>query len=615
MNDQQQPYDPYDPYYTQPQLVGYDEYGQPVYQQPQQQQQHQQQQEQQHQQPQQEQQQGYGYDPYAPQSPQSPHPQQPPSQGQYDPYAQQQGYGYDGYGYDTGQQQAYETDRQPPVAVDATQQWNIPQQQTAQQHYVSRQEHGAQQQQSMPGAVEERASEQAAQPAVPEQRRAETAETQGAQEVQGARETQGAQGAQDREYRTEQFSFIEEPDEDSEDVIDWLKFTESRSERREEARRRGRNRVVALIVVLALAVVGGVGYLWYAGKLPGLSTTEKKQGTATGPQKRDVIVVHLHNTKQKGTSTALLINNSTTGRGTTLLLPNSLSVANEDGEATTLGKSVDEDGSDGTREAVGILLGTEITGTWRLDTPYLDNLVELVGTIDLTTDTEVPAAKKGEAPVVRKGENQTLSGRMAVAYATYRGPGEPESKQLQRFGQVLQGVLRKISDDPQAATITVETLAQILDPSLPEKDLGASLAKLAEHAKVGDYTTTVLPVEADGTLSEQTADTVVKDVLGGSVSAPEQGAAVRVGVKNASGNQDAAESARISLVNGGYGFVDAGTGLAQTASLVSYGDNADKPQAVEVAKTLGLPTTAVQKGTPAPNADVSVVLGEDYKVN
>ncbi|MFF3750283.1 LCP family protein [Streptomyces sp. NPDC002018] len=621
MNDQQQPYDPYDPYYTQPQLVGYDEYGQPVYQQPQH---HHQQQQQQQQQQQSQDQQGYGYDPYAQGPPQSQQPQQPPPQGHYDPYAQQQGYGYDGYGYDsydTGQQQGYETGRQPPVAVDttqadATQQWSIPQQQTPQQHdaqqhapeqqHVSQQhqqqqqqqqppqqqhEHESRQQSSVPGVVEEPAPEQ---PAVPGQRRADS---------------------QDPDHRTEQFSFIEEPDEDSEDVIDWLAFTESRSERREEARRRGRNRVVALVVVLALAIAGGVGYLWYAGKLPGLSAAQEKQGTATGPQKRDVIVVHLHNTKQKGTSTALLVNNATTGRGTTVLLPNSLAVPNDDGTSTTLGKSVDEDGSEGTREAIGTLLGTKITGTWRLDTPYLDNLVELVGTIDLTTDTEVPAAKKGETPVVRKGENQTLSGRMAVAYATYRAPGEPEAKQLQRFGQVLQGVLRKMSDDPQAATITVETLGQILDPSLPEKDLGASLANLAEHAKVGDYRTAVLPVEADGALSEETADTLVKDVLGGSVSAPEQGAAVRVGVKNASGNQDAAESARISLVNGGYGFVDAGTGLAQTSSQVSYGDDANKPQAVEVAKTLGLPTSAVKKGTPAANADVSVVLGGDYKVN
>ncbi|WP_327236673.1 LCP family protein [Streptomyces sp. NBC_01317] len=570
MNDQQQPYDPYDPYYAQPRIVGYDEYGQPVYEQPQTQQydaygQPQQPQHQQQAQPRQ------TYDPYAqPQAPQpyenygQQHPQPPPQQ--------QDGYGYDAYGYDTGQQQA-----QQPVAVDATQQW-IPQQQEPQQE--PQQESPQRPRQAAPAA---------GQAAVPEQRRPAV---------------------------DEQFAFTEEPDEDSEDVIDWLKFTESRSERREEAKRRGRSRVVALVVAVVLVVAGGAGYLWYAGKLPGSAGADTKGSTAAGgAQKRDVIVVHLHNTKAKGTSTALLVNNATTGQGTTVLLPNSLSVEGDDGSGVTLGKSVDDDGSDTTRKALGTLLGTEISGTWRLDTPYLDNLVQLVGNIDLTTDTDVPGAKKGDQPVVRKGENQTLSGKAAVAYATYRGPGEPEAKQLQRFGQVLQGVLRKMSDDPKAATVTVQTLGQILDPSLTEADLGAALAKLSLHAKEGDYKTALLPVQPDGTLSDSAVAGVVKDILGGSVSAPEKGSALRVGVEDASGGTSAAEAARTAVINGGYSYVDGGSADAEASSQVIYGDAAIKEQAVEVAKTLGLPTDAVKKGTPAANADVSVVLGQDYSPN
>lgn len=74
------------------------------------------------------------------------------------------------------------------------------------------------------------------------------------------------------------------------------------------------------------------------------------------------------------------------------------------------------------------------------------------------------AKRKGEAPLVNKGEDQTLSGKMAVAYATYRGSGEAQNAQLERFGQVMQGVLRKVSSDPQAATTTVQTLAQIIEP-------------------------------------------------------------------------------------------------------------------------------------------------------
>ncbi|MGW9386424.1 LCP family protein [Streptomyces globisporus] len=590
MNDRQ---NPYDPYYQEPQIVGYDAYGQPVYQQ----------------QGQQDQQgydqQGQGYDPYAAQQSQGHQTQEatgygygydaygnPQQQPGYDPYATgqqghqqgqtQQGQGADqGYGYGSYTDYGYATGQQP-AAVDTGEHWSIPQQGAA-----PAPEQAPQQPPVQPSPQE---AEPEADAALPGQRKPAP------------------------DYRTEQFSFIEEPDEDSEDVIDWLKFTESRSERREEARRKGRNRMVALIVVAVLVVVGGVGYLWSADMIPGLSGTDEKKAVAAGAQQRDMIVVHLHDTKEGGTSTALLVDNTTTKQGTTVLLPNSLAVAGDDGTTTTLGKSVEDDGRTGTREAIDTLLGTRITGTWRLDTPYLENLVELVGNIEVDTDTEVPAAKKGESPLVNKGEAQTLSGPMAVAYATYRAEGEPEAKQLSRFGEVMRATLRKISEDPKAATVTIETLLQVLDPSLPEKDLGASLAKLASRAKVGDYKTALLPVQEDGTLTEADTRGVVKDILGGTVKAPEEGAPLRVAVRNATGNQKAAEAARVQLVNGGYAFVDSGKAGAEASSVVLYRSAEDKEKAVEVAKTLGLSAGDVKKGEPAANADVSAVLGQDYKV-
>ncbi|MER5182098.1 LytR C-terminal domain-containing protein [Streptomyces sp. NPDC002896] len=584
-------------------LVGYDEFGQPVYRQV-------------PGQPPQVppqgygsygsgQQQGYGYDPYATgQQPPVP-PYDPGSTGRQQPVPP----------YDPGS-----TGRQPPVPpYDPGSTGQRP----PVSPYGSYDPYGA----AGPGTAGPspaaydpygQAAGTGPQPRV-EPRGARTAE-QTAYIPQQGRPTPESGPREDRDYHTGQFSFVEEPDEDSEDVIDWLKFTESRTERREEARRRGRNRMVALVVVLALVAVGGVGYLWFAGKLPGMSADTKGGGTAAaGPQNRDVIVVHLHNTKKGGTSTALLVDNTTTKRGTTVLLPNSLALTDDDGTTTTLAKSVDGDGSDGTRESLDNLLGTEIQGTWRLDTPYLNNLVELVGNIDVDTNTDVPdpdpKAKKGASPLVKKGQDQTLSGPMAVAYATYRASGESENAQLERFGQVMLGVLRKMSSDPQAATTTVQSLAQILDPSLNDKDLGAFLAKLSDLAKGGDYKTEMLPVQQDGTVSEQATDRVVKNVLGGTVKSPEKGAAVRVGVKNATGNKGAKDQARVVLLNGGYTFVDSGTGsVAQALSQVVYADAADKDDAVEVAKTLGLPTSAVKKGKTASNADVSVVLGQNYKV-
>jgi anionic cell wall polymer biosynthesis LytR-Cps2A-Psr (LCP) family protein len=549
-------------------LVGYDEYGQPVYRQI---------------------------------------PQQQPPQQEYDPYARQ-GYGHDPYATQTDRQQpvppydpyaAGDTGPQPPTpAYDPYATGTHHHQQQAGGHPASYDPYGR----TATSGQQHRVAEQTAY--IPHQA--------------GPVEDPQVQGRDEPEYHTEQFAFVEEPDSDSEDVIDWLKFTENRTERREEARRRARARVIAVVVVLALTAVGGVGYLWYAGKLPGLSSSDAKPGTGTpvAAQKRDVIVVHLHNTKNGGTSTALLVDNTTTKQGTTVLLPNSLALTGDDGTTTNLAKSVDDDGSSGTRDAIDTVLGTETQGTWRLDTPYLQNLVDLVGNIEVDTDTDVPdpdAKSKGAAPLVREGKAQTLSGKMAVAYATYRAPGEAQNAQLERFGQVMQAMLRKLTSDTQGATVTVQTLGMIIEPPLTDKDLGAFLARLADLAKGGDYKTAMLPVQADGTLSAQASASVVKDVLGGTAKSPDKDAAVRVAVRNASGVKDNTDKVRVVLLNGGFTFLEGGTASTAATSRVVYADAADKDDATEVAKTLGLPSGAVTKGEAAANADVTVVLGQDYR--
>ncbi|GGZ18539.1 LCP family protein [Streptomyces poonensis] len=585
-------------------LVGYDEFGQPVYRQvpdrpaPQ------------------------GYDPYGAQPPQQP-----------------QGYGYDPYATAAQQPAApYDTGRQQPVPPYDTAQ--APSSQAAFHDPYGTGQGGAAGgpagagydgydpygqgpgQQTYTAAPQPHTAGQTAyipHQAGPADTGQEDGPGPGHRPGDGDRPGGPDGGGGEGDYHTEQFAFVEEPDGESEDVIDWLKFTENRTERREEAKRRARFRLIALAVVLALVAVGGVGYLWFAGKLPG-SGTEGKDGTTTSAaaQKRDVLVVHLHDTAGGGTSTALLVNNTTTERGATVLLPDSLALTDDEGSTTTLAKSVDDDGASGTRDALHTVLGTDIEGTWRLDTPYLNNLVELVGNIDVDTNTDVPdpdAKDKGATPLVNKGKGQTLSGKMAVAYATYRASGESENAQLERFGQVMQGVLRKLSSDAEAATVTVQTLAQILDPPLTDSDLGTFLAKLADRAKGGDYETALLPVQEDGTLDAEASGSVVEKLLGGTAKSPEAGDAVRVGIRNATGEKNATEQARVVLLNGGYTFLDAGTAsAAEAASRVTYADAASKEEAVEVAKTLGLPTSSVTKGSTTSNADVSVVLGQDYEV-
>ncbi|MFB6603170.1 LytR C-terminal domain-containing protein [Streptomyces noursei] len=556
-----------------------------------------------------------GYDPYGPYDPYGTQGGQGPPAHQ--PYQGQPEYGYDGYGGQQVQQQPgypqqYDPYAQPPQAPaqQSPQQadWipqQAPQPPYEQFSYGEQQPHPGQEPHEQPQYARVPQGQAGSAPA------AAPVEPPAPAGPKGAAAPGGGPDAED--YHTEQFSFVEEPDDDSEDVIDWLKFTESRTERREEAKRRGRSRLIALSVVLALLVVGGVGYLWWAGKLPGLAGAGGGAAAEASGQKRDVLVVNLRDTKTGNTSTALLVDNETTHKGTTLLLPNSLIVTKDDGTTTTLGKSVKDDGTDATREALNTLLGADLNASWRLDTPYLENLVETVGGITVDTDAAVPGAKKGDSPVVKQGTGQLLNGQAAVAYATYQGPGDTQAKQLARFGQVMQATLAKVSSDADGATATVKSLLQILDPPLTEAQLGSSLAQRAELAKTGKYSTETLPVQADGTISQSTAAGVVKDVLGGTVKKTSPGVTPRVAVRNASGNQAATGKAQVALLNGGYTFVDGGSGSTAATSQVTYADAPQRAKATEVAKTLGLPAGAVQQGKVAANADIVVVLGQDYK--
>ncbi len=599
--------DPYaqDPYYQQ-QQYGYDAYGRPV------------------QAPPPPQQQEYG-DPYYGQArpdgwiPQQPQPQQQPQPGQQPYYGQDQGGRISQQqGYDTGQHPLYDTGVQPPLYDTGPQ---PPLYDTGQQAPV----YDTGQQAPVYDTGRHAVYDTGVQSPVYDTGQHAVYDT-GQHPAQDLRQGPAAGAAPGtarvrdpeapRDYQTEQFSFVDEESEESEEVIDWLKFSESRTERREEAKRRGRNRKAGLVVVLVLALLGGAGYLWQAGKLPGLGKTAATATTAGGSQKRDVIVVHLLPVGGGPSSTALLVDNATKGRGTTVLIPNSVQLTGDDGNVTSLDKSV-ADGVGPTRDGLNTLLGTDIKGSWRLDTPYLELLVDSVGDIYVDTDATVKGTGKDSGKtLVAQGKQQDLTGQAAVAYATYKAPGESETDQLSRFGQVMQAVLKKMPSDAADATRTVQGLAQILDPSLTEKQLGASLAALAELAKTGAYDTAMLPVQKDGSLSTQATDSVVKDVLGGTVRTPTGAAAQpRVEIEDASGSAKSAAMAQAAIVNGGsYSYVPGGKATgAQSTSTVTYADAAHLAAAKDVAATLGLPAGSVKKGTVPSNADVLVVLGKDYK--
>ncbi|WP_395296232.1 LytR C-terminal domain-containing protein [Kitasatospora hibisci] len=408
-------------------------------------------------------------------------------------------------------------------------------------------------------------------------------------------------------YATGQFTFVDEEAEETEDVIDWLKFAESRSEVRAERRRKLRNRLIGVGVVAALAAAGAGGYLWF---------TADKQTAATAAGPRQVNVVHLRDLQGK-VSSALLVNDAAGQKGTVLLLPDTLRLPGPgDPPVTTVGQAMDAIGPSSTRDGLATVLGAPVAGTWRLDTPYLELLVAQLGGVRVDTNAETHEGGKPDGKLLSAaGKNTLLGGKAAVAYATLQGQGESRDAQLARFGQVMDAVLRTMPTDFKDAKDDVHRMNAVLDPSLPEDALAGVLVQLAQQGKDGHLGTTALTVKPDGTLDEATAGKQVKDVLGGTVkSANATDAPPRVSIQDATGNDQAAAAAQVQVVNAGLTFIPGGAKSApQAASEIRYTDDARQAAAKSLATSLNLPETAVKKVADAQNADLVVVLGKDYQ--
>ena len=431
-------------------------------------------------------QQGYDAAPAAhiPQQPRQPYHQQPQQQPQgypppgdpyppqYDDGRQQPGYGYDTGGhpvhpparttapgssplYETGPQQSTTPASRPCTAPAGS----SPSTTRAARVYPPGQDYGTGQQP---------AYETGRQPAT---RRASSSRSTTAGHAAAGQRRRGRlrppRGAAAEEvaapgYRTEQFSFLDEESEESDEVIDWLKFSESRTERREESRRRSRNRKVGLVVILVLALLGGAGYLWQAGKLPGL-----KKGTAgTGRGRRQPEARRDRGAPAAGRAAAPAPPRcwSTTGprsSGTTVLIPNSLQVTGDDGSATTLDKSVQTTASAPPATPSNTLLGTDIAGSWRLDSPYLETAGRLARQCRSWTRTPASRAPartrtrcwspKGDAAGPQRAGGRRVRHLPGARRAADRAAGPVRPGDAGRAGEDAQRRGRRDQDRPVAA--------------------------------------------------------------------------------------------------------------------------------------------------------------------
>ncbi|MEY9845171.1 LytR C-terminal domain-containing protein [Streptacidiphilus sp. MAP5-3] len=410
----------------------------------------------------------------------------------------------------------------------------------------------------------------------------------------------------DKSYTDDSFTFVDDEEEDSQDVIDWVKFSETRGERRDERRRKMRSRGTALLVALALIAVGGVGYLWATGKI--LSSSP---GAVAASTQREVIAVHLHDLN-KNVYSALLVSEPSSDKGVTMLLPGTLGIP-QDSSSTLLPLSaaVDSQGTDATRTGINALLGTDVSGTWDVYEPFLQNLVDLVGGVQVQND--VPITVNGKE-VATPGQN-LLNGQAAMTYATYQGKGEPAQAQLNRFGQVLAALIKAMPTDPTSAATKIDEMGAVADPSFSDSQLGALLARLSTDARSGSYSTETLPVQGNGTLGGDAAS-MVSGLLAGKVKQNGAQVAARVQIVDASGKSNALTNADAAVTNGGFTLVPGGGKQSErSSSEITYTDDSRLKDAQTLANYLGLSTTAIKKVSPgSQSVDLLVVLGHDFKV-
>lgn len=424
-------------------------------------------------------------------------------------------------------------------------------------------------------------------------------------------------------YTAADFAFLDE--ETGQDVNGWLNFAETRAESRADRTRRFRQRIIGAGV--AVAVVGAAvgGYLLFNGGPLGSSAPAKSVilfqiSDSTGDAVGDALLVTDRSATPTPTSTGA---KASGGAGAAVLIPSQMLVNTIGFGAQPFGGQMAQSIPAAGKDTVADALGVSIDGVWRMDETTLAALIDEIGGIQLTTDTDVPAATSTAAPTapaVAKGAGK-LTGAQAISYATYLAPGDPVTAQIQRFGQVVSALLGVLPPDATSITADLGRIGIIDDPSLPESKLTPILAALAAEQQAGAYTSQVLPLRTDGSmeLDYTAAAPIVTKLLGGALKAgAAAGQLSRVLVEDASGHTVDQSSyvraaAQAKLSNAGYTYIDGASVAKRTTSVVEVPSAGQHDAAVQIAQTLGLPANDVQV-VPGMStiADVTVLLGSDW---
>jgi hypothetical protein len=398
-------------------------------------------------------------------------------------------------------------------------------------------------------------------------------------------------------------------------------LTPTRAQRRAEAEEARRRRMLQILAGVAAAIVflGAVVLLVTRG-----GGSPPPQAPAGRTQKTLALgVAPLH---AEAVVSALLGTDPTQNTGATVLLPGRLLV-DAAGAGTVFISQTGTLGKNAPAEALTNSLSVTVDGTWSLTPSGLATLVDDVGGVEVNVNAQVTVPNaNGSRTVVLSPGPQKLDGQAAATYALYLAPQEPELSRLARFNQVWQGVLLGLPTSPAEVTPLVANLGVRSLATVSDASLSTFLASMAKATQAQNTTSQVLPVTSmdlgGGATSylvdQQKASAVIDTVFANSKPADTGVTQVRVLVQNGVGTPGLGAEAFRQLHQAGFAFVPGGNanhfGYKKTVVLIPDGSTNWIAQGQKVAKTLGVPSSAVMINPQGLTvADIVVILGADYK--
>ena len=377
-------------------------------------------------------------------------------------------------------------------------------------------------------------------------------------------------------------------------------------------RRKQRRRLAAVGVALGVAVLLLVVVVLVRG---GGDTPRK---VAVQKRTQHTLLMQVKVAGNLAVASALLAHDGPSATGSVVLIPPQVFVTVPGSGSTIFGKALQVGSVDGARAAIEDLMGVTIDGSWVLDSPSFQRLIDVEGGVTVTVDVPVLA---GRAVLIQPGSAR-LDGAHALQFATYLAPGEPEQSRLARLQAVIDAVVTALPADPRALVTSLGAGAVSTGGPDLLPDLLSGLKKDNSTSDLQYRSLPVIKVDPGNDdirfrIDAPATQSMVDELLAQSVPPGARTEGNRVLVLNGVGTPGLGEKVRAKLVPAGFVFVGSrnAPSFGQCCTQVLVKDATLEGTALgnRVAKALGVPSTSVmtsdQLGT---IADVIVIVGKDF---